>query len=125
MAAACAWLSVVVKRGQQIVKPRSAVRCSWDDSFSTLVDADCQVLKIEISKTEKFIDPVIIPIDAPISLCEQFGCYHVCIDLVEPPTDQVRVVSTLQPQNAFDVMMSAAKEVSLPPHIVPPEGRNL
>ena len=34
MATACAWLSIVVKWGQKIVKPRSAVRCLWDDRLA-------------------------------------------------------------------------------------------
>ena len=72
MAASAAWLSVLVKRGQEVVKPR-CVKCSWEDKFGTLLDqfdgmSECTIEKIQISTNAKFTDPVhIVPIDAPVS----------------------------------------------------------
>ena len=43
-------------------------------------DSVYNIEKIQISSTEKFVDPVhIVPVDAPVSLCEQSKCFNVCI----------------------------------------------
>ena len=34
-----------------------------------------------ISKQDNFLDPHIVPVTDPVSLCEQFNCKHVCICL--------------------------------------------
>ena len=31
------WLSVMVKRSQTVVKERTILKCSWDDSFGSLL----------------------------------------------------------------------------------------
>ena len=89
MATSFAWVSVVVKCGQDVLCPRSVVKCSWDDKFGSLLTQvggigmeERIMTKIIISKTEKFTDPThIVPRDAPIILCEQFNCFHVCCSL--------------------------------------------
>ncbi len=55
------------------------------------------VFHIHISKQENFLDPHNVPVTAPVSLCEQFNCRHVCIYLkrdkgAEPPTRTVASV---------------------------------
>ena len=37
MATSSAWLSILVKRGQDIVKPRTVVKCSWEETFGALL----------------------------------------------------------------------------------------
>ena len=40
------------------------------------------VEKILISKSEKIIDPAhIVSLDTPVIVCEQFGCFYVCVIL--------------------------------------------
>ncbi len=82
--ASFAWLSVIVKSGLNVIHPRTIVKCNWDDRFCSLLTKlkyeQATVIKIEISRTEKFVDPVhIVPMDAPVILCEQFNCYNVCV----------------------------------------------
>ena len=89
MASSCAWLSVLVKQGQSVIKCRTVVKCSWEDTFGSLLDkfkglSDRTIEKIQISKNESFIDPVhVVPIDAPVSLYNQFGCVNVCVFIAE------------------------------------------
>ena len=46
--------------------------------------SEALVCKIEICKNESFSDPVhVVPIDAPVSLCEKFQCFHVCLYVEE------------------------------------------
>ena len=69
-----AWLSVMVKCPQTVVKERTILKCSWDDSFgSLLLKFGCDDLEAEtiheviISNNDKFIDPRHnVPIDAPV-----------------------------------------------------------
>ena len=82
-----AWLSVV-KRAENVMKPREIMKSSWTDTFGSLLlkyGSDIQSERIShvvISKNEKFIDPCHrVPSDAPLSLCDQFGCMNVCIYL--------------------------------------------
>ena len=74
MATSFAWLSVMIKQGQNVVKGRTIMKCSWEDTFGSLLEkfddlSDKSVEKIQISRNESFIDPVhVVPIDAPVSL---------------------------------------------------------
>ena len=81
MATSSAWLSILVKRGQDIVKPRTVMKCSWEEMFGALLDKldlpETTIEKVHISANEKFIDPVhVVPIDAPVCLCDPFKCMH-------------------------------------------------
>ena len=57
------------------------LKCSWDDSFrSLLLKFGCDDLEAEtiheliVLNDDKFIDPRHkVPIDAPVSVCDQFG----------------------------------------------------
>ena len=82
MASSFCWLSVLVKF--RASKQRTIVKCSWQDSFCAFLEklsmSEAVVCKIEICKNENFCYPVhVVPIDAPVILCEQFQCFHVCI----------------------------------------------
>ncbi len=82
-----AWISVTVKSCQEFITARQVVQCSWDSSFGSLlakIDPKLEretVSHIHISKQENFLDPHNVPVTAPVSLCEQFNCRHVCIYL--------------------------------------------
>ena len=95
-----AWLSIIVKRCQEVVKKRTIVKCGWEDTFGSLfckVNSHLKpallddqhlmyrwiliISRIAISKDEKFVDTHDVPPSAPISLCDQFRCMHVCIYL--------------------------------------------
>ena len=120
-----AWISVTVKSCQEFITARQVVQCSWDSSFGSLlakIDPKLEretVSHIHISKQENFLDPHNVPVTAPVSLCEQFNCRHVCIYLkrdteAQPPT---RTVAS--------VLMDASRERVLPALISVPEGRSL
>ena len=58
-----AWLSVMVKRSQTVVKEQTILKCYWDDSFgSLLLKFGCDDLEAEtiheviVLKNDKFID---------------------------------------------------------------------
>ena len=128
MATSSAWLSILVKRGQDIVKPRTVVKCSWEETFGALFDKldlpETTIEKVQISANEKFIDPVhVVPIDAPVCLCDQFKCMHVCIS-IEAPARRMNSRHTSRP-NAFDVLMAASREIVVPSKLTPPEGKQL
>ena len=118
MATTSAWLSVLVKRAQNIVVPRTVVNCSWDETFGMLLGKlgmpDAMIDRVQIASTEKFIDPHVVPIDAPVSICEQFNCIHVCIFVEGPPVNATERMSNSRP-NAFDVLMASSHEIVLPP----------
>ena len=89
MATSFAWPSVLVKRGNAVVKSRTVVKCTWEQTFEGLLQhlgvVDETVEKVEISRNESFTDPVhIVPLDAPVSLCKQFDCLFVCIYTAAP-----------------------------------------
>ena len=72
MATSSASLSILVKCGQGIVKPRTVEKCSWEETFGALLDKvdlpETTIEMVQISANEKF-DPVHVPIDAPVCLC--------------------------------------------------------
>ena len=74
------------KKNQQVIRPRTVVKCSWEDTFEMLpgklkMQAEITVEKVEICANEMFVDAHIVPIDAPVSLTEQFKCSYVCLSL--------------------------------------------
>ena len=90
------------------------VRCTWESSFGSLLlkyDPKLEgetISHVYISKQENFLDPHSVPVTAPVSLCEQFSCKHVCIYLkrgkeAEPST--TRTVAS--------VLMEASREPDL------------
>lgn len=75
-----------MKRSQEVLKKRAIMKCSWEDSFSSVLGEEFagETTRSTDSTTEKFMDSCHrVPIDAPISLCDQFRCFHVCIFLKE------------------------------------------
>ena len=71
MATLSAWLSVLVKHGQDIIQPRTVVKCLWEDTFGQLLNkfdtTETNSGKVQIAASEKFTHPVhIVPIDAPV-----------------------------------------------------------
>ena len=126
MAASFAWLSVLLKRGLHVIKNRTIVKASWEESFGALVEkvgsefAQEHIARIVIAKSEKFVETHEVAIDAPVSVCQMFNCNHVCIYLEnEARESQVPVT------NAFSVLMASSQELVLPPRLSPPEGKEL
>lgn len=78
-----------------------------------------KISHVSISKSEKFIDPCHrVPVDAPVSLCDQFGCNHVCVYL------EADEASNLTPKRTVaSVLMEHSCEVVLPQPISPSEGK--
>ena len=70
----------MVKRSQTVVKERTILKCSWDDSFGSLLEFGCDDLEVEtihkviVSNNDIFIDSRHkVAIDALVSVCDQFG----------------------------------------------------
>ena len=125
--AICAWLSVLVKQGQTVVKSRTIVICCWEENFESILDkfeglSKGTIKKIQISKDEKFIDPHIVPVDAPVSLCDQFSCANVCIFI---SADSAEAATSRSGPNAFDRLMASSREIVLPPVLTAPSGNDL
>ena len=127
MATLSAWLSVLVKRGLEIVKPRTVVKCLREDTFGSLLEkldvTNVSVEKVQIASNEKFTDPVhVVPLDAPVIICDQFKCMHVCISI----EDIVRMSPSERQPNAFEVLMASSRDIVLPNKLSPPprKGRN-
>ena len=125
MAVTSAWLSVLVKRADKVVKGREILKCSWEDTFGSLLlklgMEEETISNIIISTSEKFCDPCHkVPVDAPVILCEQFNCMHVCIhlkvkeDVVAAP---LRTIASVLMQNSLQIV--------LPNPVVPTEGKPL
>ena len=88
MATSFAWLSVLVKRGSNVVRSQSLFKCEWNQSFGSLLEQldslEETAERIEISKNESFVDSVhVTPVDALVSLCKQFDCSFVCIHITQ------------------------------------------
>ena len=116
----------MVKRSQTVVKEWTILKCSWDDSFgSLLLKFGCDDLEAEtineviVSNNDKFIiDPhQKVPIDAPVSACDQFGCMYVCLYLTEKETTRPAPARTIS-----DVLMGCSLELVLPDAAKPMEG---
>ena len=114
MATSSAWVSVTVKCGQEVLCPWSVVKCSWDDNFGSLLTKvggidmeDRTMTKIAISRTEKFVDPThVVPPEAPIILCEQFNCFHVCLYVSAAVSMETESAQVQDRRNAFAVLMA-------------------
>ena len=123
-----AWLSVLVKRGSDVVKSHTVLKCSWNDSFGSLLaqfsDLSGETIEtICISRNDMFISPNhTVPIDAPVSICDQFGCAYVCIYVAQLCSG----IDSGQPRrNAFEMLMNRSREYVRPSPIEPPVGREL
>ena len=117
---------MLVKRGQEVVKPRTVVKCSWEDTFGSLLDkldmTQVSIELVQIAANEKFTDPVhVVPIDAPVIIYDQLKCMHVCITIESMET----IRASEQRPNAFDVLMASSRDVVLPPKLSPPDGKEL
>ena len=65
----------------------------------------------------KFTDPVhVAPLDAPVIICDQFKCMHVCISI----EDTVRKPPSERQPNAFEVLMASSRDIVLPNKLSPP-----
>ena len=68
---------------------------------------------IHISKNGNFQDPHVVPAVAPVSVCEQFNCMHVCIFLRRDG-----VVQPAPTRTVASVLMGASRKRILPTPIV-------
>ena len=83
---------------------------------------DATVEKVQIASNEKFTDPVhVVPLDAPIIICDQFKGMHVGISI----EDIVRMSPSERQPNAFEVLMASSRDIVLPNNLSPPEGKEL
>ena len=95
------------------------MKCSWEDTFGSLLEnfddlSDKSIEKIQISRNESFIDPVhVVPIDAPVSLCQQFICANVCVYISSDSTSR-----GMSGPNVFDRLMANSREIVLPPALL-------
>ena len=71
------WISVICI----IVIPRKVLQCSFEDTFGDIVhklQLTSTVEKVSISNNAMFVD---VPLNTPLSLCDQFKCMFVCINV--------------------------------------------
>ena len=87
------WLSVIVKSSQQIVKDRTILKCSWEDTTGSLLlrlgnDLEAETIyDVVISNNDKFVDPHHkVPIDAPVIVRDHYCCMFLCLYLTEKET---------------------------------------
>ena len=76
--------------------------------------------KVQIAANEKFTDPVhVVPIDAPVIICDQFKCMRVCMSHVCISIENIeKMPASERRPNAFDVLMA-----SIVLQLSPPEGK--
>ena len=123
MAASIAWLSVIVKRGANVIVPSKIVKCNWEDTFGEVFEKAAPHLQtstfyqIKIAKKDQFVTTQEVSIDAPVSVCKQFACKYICYMLVES-TDGTGVGDMPRPLNAFEILMSSSSRIVLPPCIL-------
>lgn len=120
MTTSFAWPSVL---GNAIIKFRTVVKCTWEQTFEGLLQhlgiVDETVKKVEISRNESFTDPIhIVPLGAPVSLYKQFDCLFVCIYTAAPDT----TTSESSMPNAFQRLMESSRRLLLSEPIPPPGG---
>ena len=95
-------------------------RCLWLSPTEVWRwDGAEKISHVSILKSEKFIDLCHrVLVDAPVSLCDQFGCNQVCI------YREADEASKLTPKRTVaSVLMEPSCEVVLPQPISPPEGK--
>ena len=116
MASCYAWLSVLLKRNHQVLRPWTVVKCSCENTFGMLLGkfdmTEVTIEKVEIYTNEKFLDAHIVPIDGPVSLAEQFKCHYV-----SQSSDILRV--------AAKVLMDSSQQVVFLAPVTTPEGKKL
>ena len=91
-------------------KPRTIVCCEWTDSFSAVLDKleSYSEETVIISTNEKFVDPChVVPLTAPVSVCDQFQCNFVCF--------YYQVAQAQQQPDAFTILMRSQRDRVLPP----------
>ena len=103
------------------------VKCSWEDSVGSLLlkfgdELEAETIReVHISNNEIFVDPCHkVPIDAPVSVCNQFGCMYVCLYLMEWEAARCAPARTIR-----DVLMEHSQELVIPDPAKPLEGRTL
>ncbi len=65
MASSFVWLSVLIKQNQQVIRPRTVAKCSWEDTFEMLPGKSKMQAEITVEKGNmqiKFVDAYIVPI---------------------------------------------------------------
>ena len=69
-------------------------------------------------QVKKIIDPAnIVSLDTPVIVCEQFGCFNVCVIQV--------AVAHMAGRNASEVLVASASEIFHPPSFAAPDGKQL
>ena len=123
------WLSVV-KRGVVVVKNRTIVKCSCEETFGLLVSKvapefqEERVKRIVISTEEKFNSVHEVSFDAPISVCKLFNCKHCCI-YIESSDSASSSAAQVPKKNVFTLLMENARKRQPPSKLVPTEGKQL
>ena len=124
------WLSVVLKQGVVIVKNRTIVKCSCEDTFGSLVRKvapefqEERVKRIVISTDKKFIGIPKVSIDAPISVRKLFNCKHCCV-YFESSDCASSSAAQVPKKKVFSLLMENARKRHLPPKLVPLERKQL
>ncbi len=77
------WLSVLIKQNQQVIRPRTVAKCSWEDTFEMMPGKSKMQAEITVEKGNMHLWMHIHSayIDAPVSLTEQFKCSYACLSL--------------------------------------------
>ena len=74
-----AWLSVMVKHLQTVVKERTILKCSWDDSFgSLLLKFGCDDLEAET--IHKVIVSIMTSSRSVLLICTQYCPFALLIE---------------------------------------------
>ena len=123
------WISVIVKCGCIIVIPRKGLQCSFEDTFGDIVhklQLTSTVEKVSNSNNAMFVDSNHdVPLNAPLSLCDQFKCMLVCINVSLSDNSCSASTSTSTSsapvRNGLEMLMAANDAIILPPAIVPSE----
>ena len=104
------------------------MQCSFEDTFGDIVNnlqLASKVAKVSISSNAMFGDPSHdVPLNAPLSLCDQFKCMFVCINVSESDNSRSASTSTSSApvRNGLEMLMAANDAIILPPTIIPSEG---
>ena len=123
------WISVLVKCGGIIVIPRKVLLCSFEDTFGDIVNKMQLTSKVAIivyiSSNAMLVDPSHdVPLNATLSLCDQFKCMFVCINVAESDNSRSASTSTSSApvRNGLAMLMAANDAMLLPPTMIPSEG---
>ena len=80
------------------------------------------VSHIAISKDGNFSDPHDVPPSAPVRLCDQFKCMHVCIYLKAKERESE---NSGPPRTVSSMLMAASRERILPALLSSSDGKEL